>query len=255
MSLRNHLPRKLFSVLLFFRILSPIAIAQDSQIPGELKEFLESRSFPELIASHGQDQISVYIEGREVKAIAARPYTIEKGYRCQTFASADYANAYQAAEKARALKLDSVYVIESENLFKVQMGNFKDRRSAEILLDRLKYAGVKGAWIVETEVHIPKTAREMQAIEQQQMIRQQAAQTKNIYYAIQVLATNDLAKAEQLKATIENDYKQSAEIIRQESIWKVLVGRFSNRNEAESLLQILKRQNFSDAWITQVTSI
>ncbi len=229
----------------------PQIIAQESEMSGDLKAFLKGRSFPELIAEHAQDHISIYIQGKEAKAIAARPYTIEKGYRCQIFAGADYANARQIFEKARELKLDSIYVIDSGNLFKVQMGNFAERRNAEILLDKLKYAGLSGAWIVETDIHVPKSQQTLEAITQRNVARQQAAPNKYSYYTVQILATKDLAKAEQLRRIVENDYRKPTELVSENSYWKVLIGRFSIRSEAEDFLRILKRKNFSDAWITQ----
>ena len=221
----------------------------------DLKAFLESRSFPELIAEHAQESITIRVDGVEAKAIAARPYTIGTGYRCQIFASADYPNARQKADEVRALKLDSVYVVDDDNLYKVQVGNYTERRQAEITLDRLKYAGINGAWIVQTDIHIPKTQMEMQAIEDNRVAREEAARNSSVYYTIQVFATTDRSKAEQLQRVVENDYNQPTEIIRQKSFWKVLIGRFSDRNDAEDFLKVLKRQKFSDAWITQKTAI
>lgn len=226
-----------------------------SQMSSELKQFLESRSFQELINAHKKDSITLLTEGKRAKILASQPYTVAKGYRCQIFASAQKENADRIAEKVRALQIDSVYVIySSDNLYKVQMGDFDNRRDAEVLLDKLKYAKVEGAWIVEAEVHVPKSPEERQEYEQEQQRQQQLEEQPGFYYTIQVFASSDSVKAYQLKDVLERDMKQPVEVVSQESNWKVLVGRFSDRSTAEEFLKILKRDKFGDAWITQVAA-
>jgi hypothetical protein len=225
-----------------------------SQMSPDLKQFLESRSFPELINTYKRDHISLFTEGKRAKIIAARPYTVEKGYRCQVFAGTQKENAENAADKIRALQLDSVYVTysDADGLYKVQVGNFDNRRDAEILLDKLRYAKVQGAWVVETDVHLPKSPEERQEYEAEQIKQQEIEQQPGFYYAIQVFATSDSLKAYQLKDVLDKDLNQPVDVINHESTWKVLVGKFPDRSSAEEYLRVLKRERFGDAWITQV---
>ena len=226
-----------------------------SQMSSELKQFLESRNFSELINTYKRDKISLFTEGKRAKVLAARSYTVEKGYRCQIFAGAQKESADRVAGKMRALQMDSVYVIYSnDNLYKVQMGNFDNRRDAEVLLDKLKYAKVEGAWIVEAEVHRPKSPADRQQYQQAQQKQQELEERPGFYYAIQVFASSDSIKAFQLKDVLQRDMKQPVEVVSQESNWKVLVGQFVDRSSAEEFLKVLKRDKFSDAWITQVVS-
>lgn len=226
-----------------------------SQMSPDLKQFLESRSFPELINTYKRDQISLFTEGQRAKAIASRPYTVGKGYRCQVFASTQLESAEQVAAKVRALELDSVYVIYSnDNLYKVQIGNFDNRKDAEILLDKLRYAKVQGAWIVETDIHVPKSPEEMQEYQEEQVKQQELEAQPGFYYAIQVFATGDSIKAFQMKTELENSFTQPVQVINHQSTWKVLVGNFSERSSAEEFLRVLKKGKFKDAWITQVVT-
>ena len=64
--------------------------------------------------------------------------------------------AKEILSNIQALNLDSVYMVQEQNLFKVQMGNYGERREAEIMLDRLRYAGIENAWIVNATIHVPK---------------------------------------------------------------------------------------------------
>ena len=225
-----------------------------SQMSPDLKQFLEGRSFPELINTYKREHISLFTEGKRAKIVAARPYTVEKGYRCQVFAGVQEENAEKAAEKVRVLQLDSVYVIYSDidKLYKVQIGNFDNRRDAEILLDKLRYAKVQGVWVVETDIHLPKSPRERQEYETEQVKQQEIEQQPGFYYAIQVFATGDSLKAYQLKNVLEKDINQPVDVVNHESTWKVLVGKFLDRSSAEEYLRVLKRDRFADAWITQV---
>lgn len=241
-------------ILLFLMLWGGWSSPVYSQMPPNLKQFLESRSFPELISTYKRDRVSLITEGKRAKIIAAQPYRVEKGYRCQAFAGTQQENARRVAEQLRALQLDSVYVIYENSLYKVQIGNFDNRRDAEILLDKLRYSKVQGVWIVEADVHRPKSIEEQQAFQQQQLEEQQFEEQPGYYYAIQVFATNDQLKAAQLKEALARDLGQPVEAISQASSWKVLVGKFSNRSGAEEYLKKLKREKFADAWITQVPS-
>lgn len=227
-----------------------------SQMSPDLKQFLESRSFPELINTYKKDQLSLFTEGQRAKAIASRPYTVGKGYRCQVFASTQLESAEQVAAKVRALEMDSVYVIHSfdDNLYKVQVGNFDNRKDAEILLDKLRYAKVQGAWIVETDIHVPRSPEEVQEYQEEQIKQQELEAQPGFYYAIQLFATGDSIKAFQMKTELENSFTQPVQVINHQSTWKVLMGKFTERSSAEEFLKALKKGKFKDAWITQVVT-
>ncbi len=222
-------------------------------MPNELKNFLESRSFTHLIETYKQEQISLKSVGEKAEQIAALPYKIGMGYRVQVFAGSNKGNATKIAEQLQELQLDSVYVMHSpDGLYKVQLGNFTDRKEAEILLDRLRHADVSGSWIVETDIHVPKsTGGEEMATEQRSGV---SVTGDAFYYAIQVFATNDRSKALELGQSLEKEFQQPIKIYQQQSIWKVVVGRFSQRSAAEDFLQLVKQRKFEDAWITQIAA-
>ena len=230
------------------------ARAQSAEASEHLKSFLENRGFLELIAKYKQEHITLKAEGKKAGRIAARPYRMGKGYRCQAFAGASLANAQQVAARLRSLNFDSVYVFKSERgLYKVQIGDFDNREGAVALLDRLRNAGVKNAWIVESDIRIAKSPDEKNAFEDQKNSKQrQFDLEQKFFYAIQVFATGDSLKALKLREVFQTETQNPAEVVREDSIWKVLIGRFKQRSEAEQLLKSLKRRRFVDAWITQV---
>ena len=223
-----------------------------AQIPPRLKQFLESRNFMELIEAYKQEKIAIVSKGNRIKREEARPFVIGNGFRCQVFAGALKNNAEQIAEQLRKLNMDSVYVIETpSHLYKVQIGNFTTRRDAEIFLDRLRNAGVTDAWIVEADIHIPKDEPRPPAAEEPTPASEQEL-SQSLYFTIQVFATNDSVKASRLKEKLQSQFDQPAVVAGQGSVWKVLVGKFTDRASAETFLQELRKRKFEDAWITQV---
>lgn len=222
-------------------------LSAQSPMTPKLKEFLTRNDIMELIEKYGQDNITLTIKGVEQKKIEKRSYDVVHGYRCQVFASADIAKAQEVAAKTKALQLDSVYVISSEDgLYKVQVGNFQERKQAQIMLDRLHYASVDGAWIVETSIHVPK---EMQLAESEEVDMK-----SGFYYAVQVFNTRYSEKAQEFKSSLERRFAEPVTIIQQDDLWKIVVGHFDDHESAAALLQRMHDEGFIDAWITQVVN-
>ncbi len=223
-----------------------------AQMSPRLKQFLESRNFHELIETYKQEKITLFTEGERVARETARPYTAGKGFRCQVFAGAREQNALQAAERLKTLNLDSVYVIETpSHLYKVQIGNFQTRQEAEVFLDKLRNAGEKDAWIVPAEIHIPKKEAAPSPTPQSEPAAGQEL-SQQLYFTIQVFATNDLLRAFQVKKKLQSEFNQPVEVAARGSIWKVLIGKFPDRPAAEKFLEDLRKNKYEDAWITQV---
>lgn len=227
-------------------ILNSNLLAQPPMTP-KLKEFLTRNDIMELIQKYGQDNITLTIKGTEQIKIEQRSYNIAQGYRCQVFASADIGKAEEVAAKTKALQLDSVYVISSEDgLYKVQVGNFQDRKDALIMIDKLWYAGIEGAWIVETSIHIPK--------EKQPQEPAQVDMKSGFYYAVQVFNTSYPEKAQEFKATLERRFAEPITIIQQDDLWKIVIGHFDDHESAVALLDRMHDEGFIDAWVTQVVN-
>ncbi len=242
-----------------------------AQMSPELKEFLSSKSFPELIRTFEKDKVTVRAIGKRAETIAARDYTIGKGYRCQAFAGSQRENAEKVAADLRALNLGQVYMMQTpEGLYKVQIGDFSSRVEAEYLMQKLRYANIPGVWIVESDIHEPKvgggvtgtgepapainnTANAIQQPEPEPVELRPRPEI-NIHYSIQVFATRSHEKALELQKKFETETNQPTRIVKQESIWKVMVGQFKSREEAEEYINTLAKRKFQDAWITQVVS-
>ena len=76
------------------------------------------------------------------------------GYRVQVIASSYQDNADNVAAQVRAAFGGvGVYVEHIQGLYKVRVGDYRDRAGAEAMRDRLRNAGYPDAWIVKEPVN------------------------------------------------------------------------------------------------------
>ncbi len=74
------------------------------------------------------------------------------GYRIQCSATTD-ADAARTQKKQLESKTNMpVYIIHADPYYKVQVGDFIDRKSADQALKKIKAAGYNDAWVVSTTV-------------------------------------------------------------------------------------------------------
>lgn len=242
----NRLLTTWVELLFGMMILFSSTIAAQSSMSPKVKELLQRSEFLELIEKYGRNELSLSIKGKEEKTIEKRSYHIVRGFRCQVFASSSQEAALEMATKLRRLQLDSVYVIQgADNLYKIQTGNFVDRNDAQTLLDKLYHAGFEGVWVVETEIHIPK---EKAYIDQSQSFEEQ----NKFYFSVQILATKKIENAQEFESVLEKEISVPIYIIENDGFWKLLIGQFETKSEAQALLEDLRENGYLDAWITQI---
>jgi len=113
-------------------LLAFIAQPLVAQLPTELREGLEKKSFDQLVNDHAEEFVVLKTEGQRADRIEALPYVSAKGYRCQVFASAQLEKAEETANRMRALNVGDVNIVSSSRgLYKVQVGNLDKRVDAE----------------------------------------------------------------------------------------------------------------------------
>ncbi|GAB4363243.1 MAG: hypothetical protein Kow0042_00890 [Calditrichia bacterium] len=236
-------------LLLYFLGILLTAEILNAQSSAEIKKFLWQRDFQELIENYAEEKIHLKDVGEAQRRIEMRSYDEAEGLRVQVLAATVAENAQQMARRVEELGLDSVYVLEEQGIYKVQVGNFTDRREAEVMLDRLRFAGIQGGWITHTTIHIPK---KWLGPPTGSLAPSAAPAEAPVSFAIQLFLTNDPEKAKSLKAQFQQQITSVVWIQAQGNYWKVLAGRFTSREAAIENLQKIKSLGFADAWITQV---
>jgi len=237
----------IYSFCLSALLLLLIVGSVSAQFSDKLKDYLWQNDMQVLIRKYAQERVILHEDGNIARRIARRSYSEKEGLRVQVFAGTEEQHALDIAAKTRDLNLDSVYVNEDAGMFKVQLGNFTKRLEAEKMLDRLRFAGITNAWIVKTQVHIPKSGsiipHEIPAAKEE---------NGEILYSIQLFVTNNREKAEQLKRDFAVKIGASVWILPQGNLWKVLAGKYGDEEQARQRLSELQTAGFPDAWLTQV---
>jgi hypothetical protein len=94
--------------------------------------------------------------GESVGAKLEPEFEQAPGFRVQVFATGNQETAEAVREAAHNKLGVAVYSELVEGLYKVRIGDCPDREQAERLLERCRAAGYGDAWIVETQVRVPR---------------------------------------------------------------------------------------------------
>ncbi len=244
MKQKSNIRRRPFPGILFIvGMMTAVALGQEQEAT-RLEDFLNRSDFRGLVKKYGDHSVQFRVKGEVQRRQEALPYTLEEGFRVQIFAGRSRREAEQVAGRARRSRLDSVYLEKDhrDGLYKVQVGDYPTRDMARIALDRWYYAGFPNGWIVETRIRVPKPKAAVSRTEGD----------ARIFYAVQVAATGFEEKARQLSRRLEQQFAQPITVLREGPLWKVLLGRFSKREEAMRFRERLVQKGYLDAWITQI---
>ena len=217
-----------------------------AQMSHELKTFLWQKDIDRLIADYAEEKIILKDQGDIKERMERRSFLETKGYRVQTFAGSDRENAEKLAIHLINLNLDSVYVVEEQGLFKVQIGNFTEKLEAEKMLDLLRFQDISNTWIVETLIHVPK-----QPIATPVAITFET-ESSSPNFAIQLFVTKDKRKAEEFSEKFSEELGDSSRVFQTAEFWKVLSGRYIQESKARDRLEEIRNSGYPDAWITQI---
>ncbi len=170
------------------------------------------------------------------------------GFRVQVFASADSFNALEQKSKLQQTVQDSIYLIKEKGLYKVQTGNFVKRFRADSVKERIKRHGFPGAWVVTTTVRVPIDSLTSPAAPVANPPGTQAEQPQ-APFKIQVFVTSSQSKAQNLVDRLKAQFDFPCFFAPDQQVFKVFVGGFQTRAQAENALTKIKRLGYPDAWI------
>lgn len=167
------------------------------------------------------------------------------GFRIQLFAGADSMNVLTSAENIKRSLPDSLYFLKENNLFKIQLGDFLYRNDADLKLMDLRSHGYPGAWVVKTRINVPVESLVVSKTEKDttQAVNQDAK------FRIQVLVTSSAEKAENLIEQLKIQFKHESYFDKSGTFYKIYLGRFGTREQAENTLSQVKNAGYTDAWL------
>ncbi len=188
----------------------------------------------------------VEIKTTVVPEVVTPKFKEAEGYRVQIFASIDSLKAAQILRQVKSMVKDSSYLVHEKNLFKIQIGDFLYRQPADSLKEFLKQAGFTGAWTVQRSIRLPISTEN--AAQATQTANTPSSQLQS-YYQIQVFATTDQQKAQTIVNQLATRFDYPCTYTTQNNLFKVLLGKFADRTQAETALKEVKALGFQDAWI------
>lgn len=175
-----------------------------------------------------------------------------EGFRVQVFAGIDSLSAttikYQVAQDVA----EPAYLIYENGLYKIQVGNYPYRMDADQMKLRLNEKGYDGAWVVKRMILIadqelvPATEEPVQSLVDE---TNPPAGTMVGAFRIQVLATGDPARAQELAAILQNQFNYRSFYESSGMLHKVFIGNFQTRAEAETMLRRVRENGYHDAWL------
>ncbi|HED11848.1 MAG TPA: SPOR domain-containing protein [Caldithrix abyssi] len=171
-----------------------------------------------------------------------------EGFRVQLFAGLDSLNGRVIAGELQGVMADSVYFFKEKGLYKVQAGDYPWRHKADRMVLDLRKKGYAQGWVVRRLINVPadtSLAAQADSLQPQKDVTPPV----EAKFQIQVLVTSDKEKAQGLAGTLRQRFQQEVYIQPAGTIYKVLLGRFAKRSEAEKVLKKIKQNGYKDAWL------
>lgn len=195
---------------------APVTIARGNMFNDALMREIESEQF---------NTATLVERGKQKLEFDSVPR-----WRVQLTAVSDRDRAAQIQREFAQKETVETFVVEANNLFKVQAGNFTIRAHADQLLHDLKNRGVNGAWVVR-------------AFELKRKEKASAAPPKEIprkkAYRVQLGTFSTQANANRFKNTL-NQTAENVVIIKKDDAFKVCAGEFESAEKAREHKQKLQ---------------
>ena len=192
-----------------------------------------------------------------------------EGFRIQLFAGTDSSSALTMQNKVTTDTDDPVYLIHEGGLYKIQVGDYPYRIDADNKKLALNNMGYDGAWVAKRMIHVPLDSSTLdsnmtvlppppppmpeeeaeQVVISNQSGDSVAAQASGTKFKIQVMATSDELKAQQMELDLESRFAVDAFYEKSGTMYKVFIGRFQTRTDADVLLKQVRENGYPDAWL------
>ncbi len=162
-----------------------------------------------------------------------------EGFRVQVFAGLDSVRAVSVTHKIASILQDSVYLFKDKGLYKVQTGDFIYRHLADSVQRKLTIQSIPGTWVVKRMIIVPDSVSKPSP----------ASKIQNFKFTIQILVTSDESRALEIVSKLQGQFEFPAYYKNAGSVFKVFVGKFAVRSEADKALAQIRKNGFPDAWV------
>jgi len=175
-----------------------------------------------------------------------------EGFRVQVFAGSDSVGAASKKFQVATEVADSTYLLNERGLFKVQVGDYPYRQEADNMKLEMNNKGHSGAWVVKRKIYIPLDSTQIFSNQEQPVgTESRIDSTSEVegQFKIQVLVTSDLLRAQELVSKLKNQFSKEAFYEQAGQVYKIFIGRFQTRADAEEVLDQVRQKGYPDAWL------
>lgn len=165
-----------------------------------------------------------------------------EGYRVQIAAVLDRTRADMVLKRIQADLQTLTYVIydEETHLYRIQAGNCQTPAEAEALRNTIKTQGFQEAYVVRTQIEVSDV--------QAPISRPQVTQG----FRVQLFSASTRQAAEEARSQAQNQLGRDDVFIDFEPpYFKVRIGNFKTREEAEKLLDLAQKKGFETPFVVQ----
>ena len=173
---------------------------------------------------------------------APAPTQVQNGFWVQVFASHTGEGAEVEAQRARARQTDPVTIQFIGNLWKVRIGSFPDRQTAEMVRSRVQQLGWIDSWIVAPQ-------SDMFAAPSYSLPSSEPPSDASGIFAVQVAASQYQEEGRQIMNNLLSLGFNKVYLSNEDDLWKVRVGTFPSRGESDEIKEQLRNIGFIDAYV------
>ncbi len=211
-----------------------------------------SADFNKMIEKYGREKLEIVVPPKSIlDSLSSTHFEWVEGYRIQLFAASDAENAQKMAAKVRKAVSDSVYVVKDGALYRIQFGDYTDRITAETKVDSMRKYGWPRAWIVSGRVKKYLSGAHEGKIDSLKRQNDYSYVPEKNGFGVQVAAYSDFSSANKIQKKLGEKFT-GVSIIKIGTLYKVIVGNFVQRREADNLLNDIRNAGFKDAWVTVI---
>jgi cell division septation protein DedD len=173
-------------------------------------------------------------------------------FRVQIYAIQNYESARVQRVKVREYTTKDISLVQENDLWKIQVGDFATREEAEKERDILRKLGWIDAWLVRIRFSsggIAKPDTTIPAKQDTTLIM--PVSEPEFYYTVQVIATSNRTEAENVQKNLSLLKIPEVTLLQENNLWKIHIGKYRDQKDAEMMRNQMKEMGFNDSFVVK----
>lgn len=178
-----------------------------------------------------QEEVIAYAEPLDTTEIVPQVILITaaeegSGFRVQIFSTESEEKAVELVERVKFLLPYNTHIHFEDGSYKVRVGDFIYKNEADAAAEEIRLGEFDDSWVVECPISLSQDG-----------------------FRIQLAAMNSPFNASTYAKLVESDMNIPIHVVKENDIWKVRVGDFISKAEAEDFKTRLNEMGYSEVWV------